>query len=126
MRKAFVAIVLVLAAAAGVWAQQSRANPCDAGNGGLTLPSGFCASVVADNLGPARHLAISPSGDLYVMLRREGEGGPAGSVIALRDADGDGRFEQQQRFGPGLGGTGIVWHNGYLYLVPTPGWRVSG
>src|SRR5688572_26018008 len=103
MRRASVATALALAAAASVWAQQSRSNPCDAGNGGLTLPAGFCASVVADNLGAARHMALSPNGDLYVMLRREPEGGPAGSVIALRDADGDGRFEQQQRFGAGLG-----------------------
>ena len=68
MRRVSVAIALTLAAAAAVWAQQSRSNPCDAGNGGLTLPTGFCASVVADNLGQARHMALSPSGDLYVMI----------------------------------------------------------
>jgi hypothetical protein len=39
---------------------------CDAGNGGLTLPSGFCASVFADNLGHARHLAVAANGDVYV------------------------------------------------------------
>jgi glucose/arabinose dehydrogenase len=112
MRRASVAIMLALVAAAGVWAQQSRSNPCDTGNGGLTLQGGFCASVVADNLGPARHMVVSPSGDLYVMLRRAVEGGPAGAVIALRDADGDGRFEQQQRFGAGLNGTDIDWRDG--------------
>ncbi|MEJ2093833.1 MAG: hypothetical protein P8X93_01265, partial [Gammaproteobacteria bacterium] len=30
---------------------------CDADNGGLTLPSGFCAGVIADSLGFIRHLA---------------------------------------------------------------------
>ncbi len=116
MRRASIAITLVLAAAAGVWGQQNRSNPCDAGNGGLTVPTGFCASVVADNLGAARHMVVSPGGDLFVTLRREPEGGPAGSVIALRDADGDGRFERQQRFGSGLNGTGIAWRDGYLYI----------
>ena len=29
---------------------------CDPDNGGLKLPQGFCALVVADNLGAARHL----------------------------------------------------------------------
>ena len=30
---------------------------CDPDNGGLKLPQGFCAAVVAENVGPARHLA---------------------------------------------------------------------
>ena len=40
---------------------------CDPGNGGITLPQGFCAAVVADNVGAARHLAVAPNGDLYVV-----------------------------------------------------------
>ena len=117
MRNALLALAVASTAAAGVWAQQNRSAPCDTGNGGLTLPSGFCAAVVADNLGAARHMAVSPRGDLYVMLRRAPEGGPGGAVIALRDADGDGRFEQQQRFGGSdLVGTGIVWRGDYLYV----------
>src|SRR2546426_5178635 len=39
---------------------------CDAGNGGITLPGGFCASVFADNLGHARHLVVAPNGNVYV------------------------------------------------------------
>ena len=31
---------------------------CDADNGGLVLPDGFCALVVADGLGSARHLDV--------------------------------------------------------------------
>ena len=46
--------------------QDKAGNGCDQDNGGLTLPPGFCASVFADNLGRARHLAIAPSGDVYV------------------------------------------------------------
>jgi hypothetical protein len=39
---------------------------CDSGNGGLTLPAGFCAIVVANDLGAARHATVAPNGDLYV------------------------------------------------------------
>ena len=31
---------------------------CDAGNGGITLPPGFCAIVVADSVGLARHITV--------------------------------------------------------------------
>ena len=39
-------------------------------NAGLSLPSGFSASIVADNLGRARHLVVTPQGDIYVRLAR--------------------------------------------------------
>src|SRR2546427_11719363 len=35
---------------------------CDPDNGGITLPAGFSAAVVADNLWPARHRAAAPHG----------------------------------------------------------------
>ena len=38
---------------------------CDADNGGVTLPPGFCAVVVADQVGLARHLVVTPNGNLY-------------------------------------------------------------
>jgi len=82
---------------------------CDPGNGGLTLPSGFCALVVADGLGAARHIAVAPNGDIYISLR-------SGGVVALRDADGDGRFEIKEKFGSDST-TGIVLRNGYLYVA---------
>ena len=45
-----------------------RAAPpaCDPDNGGLTLPPGFCAAVVAENVGRARHLVVAPNGDVFV------------------------------------------------------------
>ena len=46
----------------------AAAPACDPDNGGIKLPQGFCAAVVADNLGQARHLAIAPNGDLFVSL----------------------------------------------------------
>jgi glucose/arabinose dehydrogenase len=87
---------------------------CDAGNGGITLPAGFCAKVVAEGLGTARHAVVAPNGDLYVALMSETNEG--GGVVALRDADGDGRFEIKQPFGQGSS-TGIALRNGYLYVA---------
>lgn len=113
MTRFFIALGLAVSAACGVQTEPER-NLCDGGNGGITLPAGFCAAVVADDLGAARHLTVSPRGDLYTVTRREGAA--PGAVIALRDADGDGRFEQQQRFGEDLYGTAIEWRDGYLYV----------
>jgi glucose/arabinose dehydrogenase len=92
---------------------------CDPDNGGLMLPAGFCALVVADGLGPARHMAAAPNGDLYVALQTSGGRGQpqtGGGAVALRDADGDGRFEVKEAFGTGST-TGIALRNGYLYLA---------
>src|ERR1700722_6911181 len=92
---------------------------CDPDNGGLKLPQGFCAQVVADGLGAARHLAVAPNGDVYVALQTRGGRGQSatgGGVVALRDADGDGKFEIKEAFGTGSS-TGIGLHNGYLYVA---------
>lgn len=72
MKHILTACAVVLAGAA-VWAQQPKKGPCDPANGGLTLPAGFCASIAADNLGLARHMVVSPRGDLYVMLMRQND-----------------------------------------------------
>ena len=62
------------------------ASVCDPDDGGLTLPDGFCATVVADSLGQPRHLAVADNGDVYAALRETNSGGGA---VALRDTDGD-------------------------------------
>jgi glucose/arabinose dehydrogenase len=87
---------------------------CDPDNGGLKLPEGFCALVIADDVGTARHLAIAPNGDVYVALQ-EGRAKPLG-IIALRDTNGDGKMDQTERFGD-KSTTGIELHNGYLYVA---------
>ena len=46
---------------------------CDPDSGGLKLPQGFCALVVADELGAARHLTVGANGDLYVMGLRSND-----------------------------------------------------
>lgn len=89
---------------------------CDADNGGLTLADGFCAQVVHEGVGEGRHLAVADNGDIYVALR-QAQGGPNDQgIVALRDTDGDGRADQEERFGE-YRGTGIAIHNGYLYFA---------
>jgi glucose/arabinose dehydrogenase len=89
-----------------------RLPVCDADNGGITLPPGFCAVVVADQVGAARHLVVAANGDIFVAL----EGGRAGGgVLALRDTTGDGKADVQGRIGS-EGGTGIALGKGVLYF----------
>jgi glucose/arabinose dehydrogenase len=90
---------------------------CDPDNGGIQLPAGFCALVAADGLGPARHMAVASNGDVYVATLG-GRAAPGAPLVALRDANGDGKFEVTERFGED-GATGIALRNGYLY-VGTP------
>ena len=93
--------------------------PGDADNGGLFLPGNFEAVVVADSIGPARHIAVNDNGDIYVKLRyyKPGEGGN----VALRDSTGDGKADIIKRFGdyPGKGSLANAMriHNGYLYFA---------
>src|ERR1700685_3254802 len=88
---------------------------CDPDNGGITLPAGFCALVAADDLGPARHIAVAPNGDVYVALQT-GAKDTGGGVVALRDTKGDGHFDVKETFGAGSI-TGIGLRNGYLYVA---------
>ena len=92
----------------------TRLPACDSDNGGLTLPPGFCAVVVADNVGAPRHLVVAPNGDLFVALENR-RGGPGG-VLALRDTTGDGRADVEAHFGT-AGGTGIALSAGGLYFA---------
>jgi glucose/arabinose dehydrogenase len=87
---------------------------CDPDNGGLKLPQGFCALVAADDVGAARHMLAMPNGDLYVATQGS-QGHPAG-VVALRDMNGDGKFEATERFGD-KSTTGIAFRNGYIYIA---------
>jgi glucose/arabinose dehydrogenase len=84
---------------------------CAADNAGLTLPRGFCALIVADSVGRARHIAVAPNGDLFVALM-----GSGGGVLSLHDADGDGVAETRHQFGPGQG-SGIALGGGSLIFA---------
>ncbi len=80
---------------------------CDNDNGGLSLPAGFCAAVFADNVGPARHIVVTASGDVYTMLA-------GGGVLALRDTNGDGRSDVRATFGRS-GNSGLYLRANNLY-----------
>jgi glucose/arabinose dehydrogenase len=88
---------------------QAAVPACDPNNGGITVPTGFCAFIAADNLGTARHLVVAANGDVYVALQN-------GGVMALRDTTSEGRFETQVKFGS-TSVTGIALRNGYLYIA---------
>lgn len=86
-------------------------------NAGLLVPDGFKVKVVADSIGPARHIVVNDNGDIYVKLRRSDD---EGSILALRDTTGDGKADIIKKFGPtgdeGNYETGINIYNGYLYF----------
>jgi glucose/arabinose dehydrogenase len=102
-------------------ASDARKVKCDPDNGGITLPPGFCAVVVADLVvdgapARARHMAVTPSGDVFVAINSPRNVQPSFGIIGLRDRNGDGRADEQSSFSPNLGGSGIAWGNGTLYF----------
>lgn len=108
---AFVTLAASFVFCIGIVPQASAASApaCDSGNGGITLPPGFCALVVADNLGAARHAVVADNGDLFVALQ-------SGGIAALHDSTGNGRFDVKEKFGT-ESTTGIGFHDGYLYFA---------
>ncbi len=87
---------------------------------GLRLPAGFTATVFADNLGYARHMAVRSDGALYVARRRSDDGM---GIVALKDTNGDGVADVQEAFADMLG-TGIGFYQEQLYFsTPTAVYR---
>ncbi len=86
---------------------------CDADNGGLILPTGFCALVVADHINFLRHITVTRNGDIYGSRRNRRLN--LGGLVGIRDLDADGRADVIQEFGeePGLG---IAVYEGFLYF----------
>jgi glucose/arabinose dehydrogenase len=107
-------------------APTATSKPCVGDNGGITLSPGFCATVFADKLGHARHMAVAPNGVVYVntwsgRYYHNAPPPPGGFLIALQDSNGSGHADKIVRFGPTAadgnhGGTGIAIYNGYVYL----------
>ena len=113
-------ISIVLLALIFQHCKQSAELPVgDEDNGGLFLPGGFEAVVVADSTGDARHIAVNDNGDIYVKLSSTDN--RTGGNVALRDTTGDGKADVILHFG-GMEntrtsyGTGMLIHNGYLYF----------
>ena len=89
----------------------SKTIVADADNAGLKLPKGFGALKVAENMGRARHISITPQGLVYVKSGKliDGKG-----ILQLKDTKGNGKAEVVKTFG-NFTGTGITTKNGYLY-----------
>jgi len=110
-------ISLLLSAVFLTWwlhinAAASAPAACDSDIGGISLPVGFCATVFADDLGVARHMAVDPRGVVYVALQKSDQGG----IAALEDSKGTGHADQVKYFGT-AGGSGLALHGGYLYYA---------
>ena len=103
----------------------AKAQGCAKDDSGLTLPSGFCATVFAEGIGHARHVVVSSSNVVYVNTwsgRYYGNDTPhaGGFLVALKDTRGVGKADVIERFGEtvqsgGAGGTGIGIYDGWLY-----------
>jgi glucose/arabinose dehydrogenase len=104
-------------------AASSAACPND--DSGLQLPPGFCATIFADGIGHARHMAVTPAGVVYVNTwsgEYYGNDKPheGGFLVALQDKAGAGKADVQERFAEtvqsgGHGGTGIGLYHDSLY-----------
>lgn len=116
---------IALAQSASPAGKENSSSACPNDDSGLKLPAGFCATVFADNIGHARHLAVGPSGVVYVntwsgAYYNDGASHPGGFLVALEDKTGAGKADVIQRFGEtaeagGAGGTGIGWYQGAIY-----------
>jgi glucose/arabinose dehydrogenase len=96
---------------------------------GLKLPPGFHATVVADGLTGARHLAVRDNGDIYISTRA-GRGQAGLGIIALH-VGADGKADRTEHFATADanatdanridGGTGIRFYKGALYATSVTG-----
>lgn len=102
--KTFFAAIILFAFGFTAFAQQQD---------GLTLPPGFHSSVVAEGLGPIRHLAVRGNGDIYVSTLDDG-------IIALH-LDANHKADRVEHFSAVEGGTGIRFYDGALYATSATG-----
>jgi len=136
MRRVYAIGSLILCTAAvlllGLRAQPAGARPphppaagCPKDDSGLKLPAGFCATIFADGIGHARHMAVSADGVVYVntwsgVYYGNAAPPPGGFLVALQDKTGDGKADMVERFGEtvqtgGAGGTGIALYKDAIY-----------
>ena len=109
----------------GFGADKADKNGCPADKSGLKLPAGFCATIFADGIGHARHMAVAANGVVYVNTwsgQYYGNTPPhaGGFLVALQDTKNAGKADAIERFGEtaqtgGHGGTGIFIYKGAIY-----------
>ena len=75
----------------------------------LKLPTNFKAVVLAENVGRARHIVVTPQGGIYVKLAK-----PVNKKGTLFLTESNGTAVVKNGFGD-FGGTGIYIKDGYLY-----------
>jgi glucose/arabinose dehydrogenase len=81
-------------------------------NAGLKLPTGFTATLFADNIGMARHIAVTSKGVVFAKLmapNKEGKG-----IVRLEDKNKDGVADVITGWGD-YGGTGMYIKGNDLY-----------
>jgi glucose/arabinose dehydrogenase len=76
---------------------------------GITVPAGFDISVIADKLGSARHLVVTPQNDIYIHMAstRVSKG-----IVVLHEEGGKATVKTSFA---NYGGTGIAMDKNYLY-----------
>ncbi|MBD2751773.1 PQQ-dependent sugar dehydrogenase [Spirosoma validum] len=77
----------------------------------IKLANGFQATIFADNIGKARHIAVDKAGTVFIKLEKLNDGK---GIAELIDSNGDGRADQTIMFGNNTG-TGMAIFNDYLY-----------
>lgn len=103
-------LLTLLAAQCGLTAGAARA--AEAVPEGISVRPGYTLNIANSTLNAPRFMVVDPAGTLYVSLPGEGK------VAALRDADGDGVYEQQTDFVTGYERVhGMVWHEGSLWFT---------
>ncbi len=87
--------------------------------GDLQVPSGFKISVFAEGLSSARLMTVGPDGTLFVA--RMGKPDTGGEVVALRDANKDGKADKVEVIASGFNRShSLSFHKGYLYIATMP------
>lgn len=117
---ALIALLVIAAAAVIAYQRFSRqVNLVGLGSAGgeatLDLPPGFTANVFASGLSGPRFIAFGPDGVLTVAERG------AGRIVALPDANGDGRADEVREVASGLDQPhSLAYHDGSWYIgLPT-------
>ncbi|CAO3448969.1 L-sorbosone dehydrogenase [Azospirillum argentinense] len=123
----------------GLLPSMKIAKPANWGDRKPTVPEGFTVTAIATDLGIPRQTLVLPNGDILVA---EGRGGsapalrpkdviagvikargttsvPSGNRITLlRDADGDGKYEERTVFADHLNAPyGLAFANGQIYVA---------
>ncbi|NNE75842.1 MAG: hypothetical protein HKN31_02075, partial [Pricia sp.] len=92
-------LALLLSIACGEGAKKAESESMEAKTTDIAeikVPEGFGVTRVADSLGKPRHLAVTPSGGIYVKLRQPVNGN---GILYLTDTDGDGVTDTKEGFG---------------------------